>query len=187
MRKSLSPFLVTGIVAAATLLAGLSANGQDFAVSVVGMQQSWQFEGLPMVYYDANPQSRGSGMGGPSDYSFFVVVQNVQKAPDKITMGASAWDECLQFTLKTSSGKIYSVSRSPSFVWSANPMITWLFPSGGLRILPIDFTSNGWKGLPILAPPDQVVTMTVTFRYPNSKKEMISDTSSPTDVYLYSL
>jgi hypothetical protein len=185
MRKSLSLFLVAGMVAATTLLAGLPANSQDFAVSVVGMQQSWQYKGLPMVYYGGNHRSRSPEMGELSDYSFFVVVQNVQKVPDKITMGASAWHGCLHFTLKTGSGKIYAISRMPSFNWSANPMMPWIFTSGGIRILPVDFTSGSWQGFPALQPPDQIVTLTVKFSYPDSNRKMASVASSPTDVYLY--
>ena len=190
MRKSLSLLLTGGIAATLTLLTTVSVNCQNFAVSIVGLQQSWQFEGLPMVYYAPNSRSRsrpfGPDMGEPS-YSFFVVVQNVQKATDKITMGASVWYDCLRFTLRTSSGKVYSVFRAPSFIWSANPQEKWLFRSGGLRVIPVDFTSTGWQGLPPLEPPDEVLTMTVTFRYFDSKGELVSVASSPTDVYLYSI
>jgi hypothetical protein len=191
MRKLLSSLLAGGIAAAAMLLASLTANSQDFAVSIVGLQQSWQYEGLPMVYYAPNPRSRsrplGPDMGESSDYSFFVVVQNVQKVADKITMGASVWYDSLQFTLRTSSGKIYSVFHAPSFIWSANPQEKWLFRSGGLRVIPVDFTNKSWRGLPPLEPPDEVLSMTVTFRYFDSKGKSVSVTSSPTDVYLYSI
>lgn len=171
-----------------TLLTNVPANCQNFAVSIVGLQQSWQYEGLPMVYYAPNPRSRplGTDMGEPSYYSFFVVVQNVQKAPDRITMGASVWYDCLRFTLRTGSGKIYSVFHRP-IIWSANPQEKWLFRIGGLRVIPVDFTSGSWQGLPPLDPPAEVLTMTVIFRYFDSKGKSVSVTSSPTDVYLYSI
>jgi hypothetical protein len=191
MRKLLFLFLVTGIVAA-TLLVGLPANGQDFAVSIVGFRQSnygYNREGLPLVY--CGPYSNQPS-GELNPHSFFVVIQNLQKAVDKMTMGASAWGDCLSFTITDSSGRTYSVSymEPPA---SANPMVTWIFPSDGLRVVPVDFTGGddwpfpgGWQGLPIPQREPEVVTMTVTFRFPDSNRKIASVTSRPTDVYLCS-
>ena len=123
-------------------------------------------------------------MAGPIAHSsFFVVVQDVQKVADKMTMGASGWYESLSFTITSRSGKTYSVTPG-MFDWSANPQETWTFPSGGMRVFTVDFTHSGWQGLPPNPSEPEIVTMTVTFRYPDSNGKMVSVTSSPTDVYL---
>jgi hypothetical protein len=129
---------------------------------------------------------------GPTAYSFFVVVQNVQKVAYKAAWSASGWYDCLRFTITTGSGKTYSVTPGEGFSWSANPEETWLFPSGGMRVFLVDFNHGVWDGLGVWVglPPTpsepEVVTMTVTFDYPDSKGKLISVTSRPTDVYLCS-
>jgi hypothetical protein len=175
------------IVTVFTFLAGVTAESKDFAVSIVGLRESnnLQFsrEGLPIVYYAGPAHSAGLLWNEPSEHSFFVVVQNVQKVADKMAVSASAWYDCLRFTIKTSSGKTYSVSRL-EFAWTANPIETWIFPSGGMRIIPVDFANPYWKELPPTPSEPEVVTMTVTFRYPDSNGNWVSVASAPTDVYL---
>jgi hypothetical protein len=182
------------IAVAITLLTNLTAKSKDFTVSIVGQQQKdreYTPERLPVVYLpsSSNKQASGFNTGPKAQSSFFVVVQNVQKVVDKMTMAASGWYGSLSFNITSSSGKTYSVTPA-YFSWSANPEETWLFPSGGMRVFTVDFTHSiwpglgGWQGLPPTPSEPEIVTMTVTFRYPDSKGKMASVTSSPTDIYL---
>jgi hypothetical protein len=174
--------------------AGPLASSKDFTVSIVGQQQSdrrYEREGLPLVYLATSTQKQADDFrAGPTAHSsFFVVVQNTQKAADKLTMGASGWYDSLSFIVTSSSGGTYSVTPG-KFAWSANPEETWIFPSGGMHVFLVDFTHSvwqdlgAWQGLPPTPSEPEIVTMTVTFRYPDSKGKMASVTSPPTDVYL---
>jgi len=171
-----------------------AADASDFTVSIVGQQQrdrEYTSERLPVVYLATSPHKQADDfMAGPTAHSsFFVVVQNVQKVADKMTMAGSGWYGSLSFIITSRSGKIYSVTPA-YFSWSANPEETWLFPSGGMRVFTVDFTHSvwpglgGWQGLPPTPSEPEIATMTVTFRYPDSKGKMASVTSSPTNVYL---
>ena len=180
---------------AITFLANVTANSQDLTVSIVGREQShnWPYkrDGLPLVYYAPAlsgewPNTMDWTNGEPTAYSFFVVIQNSEKATERMSASASAWYDCLQFTITDKRGKIYHFSRR-EFIWTCNPIDTWILPGGGTRIVSVDFTSGGWQGLPPSEEPyPEVVTMTVTFRYPDSSGKMALVSSSPTNVYLCS-
>jgi hypothetical protein len=172
------------------------ADGGDFSLSIVGEAQSnkgqYAREGLPLVFCPvaASRQDYPYIFGTTSDSSFFAVIQETQKKAEKITMDLSSWYGCLQFKIVDGSGKIYSVIRTPA-VWSANPLETWTFPSGGMRIIVVDFASGamvgqtaGWQGLPPAPSVPEIVSVTATFRYYNSEGKAVSVTSKPTDVYL---
>ena len=189
--------LVLIVIMAAALLSGAMADGQDFTVSIVGQWQSnksqFEKEGLPIVYCPKIASTKlNVHFGEPSSNCFFVVIQNTQKVADTMTMNSPAWYECLQFIITDGSGKIYSVSPAP-IDWPKNIPETWTFPSGGMRVMAVDFTSSamvgqqvGWQGLPPTPSEPEIVTMTVTFRYYDSAGKQISVTSKPTEVYLCS-
>jgi F5/8 type C domain len=173
---------------AITFLANVTANSQDFAVSIVGQAQSDtrnSREGLPLVYCPwPNESVSPDWMNDePSASSFLVVIQNLQNMPEKMTRGASSWYDCLEFTMTDSLGKTYHIARPLGPVWSANPMITWIFPASGFRVMPVNFTNGFWQGLPPSSREPELMTMTATFRYPDSSGNMISVSSSPTNVY----
>lgn len=162
------------------------ANGKNFTVSIVGLTESdsrYKHDGLPIVYRGRPTHIQGLGMDTPSAHCFFVVVQNVQKVSDRMTVSASAWWDCLRFTFTINSGKIYSVSRPP-ISWSCNPIETWIFPSGGMCVIPVDFNSGAWQGLPPTPSGPKLVTVTAVFRYPDSSGKWRLATSRPTQVYL---
>lgn len=173
---------------AITFLANVPAHSQDFAVSIVGQAQSdgrYDREGLPLIYCPwPNESVSPDWMNDTlSASSFFVVIQNLQNTPEKMTQGASSWYDCLQFTMTDSLGKTYHIACSLGPAWSANPMITWIFPASGYRIMPVNFASGFWQNLPPSSRQPELMTMTATFRYPDSSENMISVSSSPTDVY----
>lgn len=176
----------------ALVLSGVMADGADFTVSIVGQKQSnaSQFEiaGLPIVYCGRPAPHENEGVGWvmdqPSEHCFSVVVQNVQNAPYELTMGASEWWVCVQFTITTSSNQTYSVYR-PQIAWTANIRETWVFPGGGMRVMPVDFTSGYWAGLPPTPSEPELATMTATFRYYDAAAgKDVSVVSKPTRVYL---
>lgn len=183
--------MVMALAMVAPLLGMVVAEGRDFTVSIVGQGQKrveYTGETLPLVYCPApNQKFPAHGTDGmnnePAANSFFVVIQNTQNAADKITMGASSWYDCLQFTIMDKAGNTYEVSHR-AFSWSANPIETWVFPSSGLRVMPVNFTSGSWQGLPPTLAEPEIVTMTATFRYPDASGGMASVSSGPTKVYL---
>jgi hypothetical protein len=179
----------------ALVLSSVVADANDFTVSVVGQRQSnkWQYkeEGLPLVFcpQSTSKQTNVQGADKTSYNDFFVVIHSTQKMADTITMASSGWYYCLRFKITDSSGKVYSVSR-PVFNWSANPEESWTFPSGGLRVFAVDFTSEDlmgqmtdWQGLPPSPSVPEIVSMTATFCYGDSEGKK-TVTSEPTKVYL---
>ncbi len=190
MQSRILPLLV---LFAAFFLSGVRADAHDFIITVVGNEQemdgSLKKDGLPIVICPKAGihQLNGYPMDQPSKNCFFVVIQNGQTVPDVLTMGASAWFECIQFKIKNSSGKVYTVEHR-QISWAANPMVTWAFPSRGIRAIPVDFTNGameGWEGLPPPPETPEIVTMTATFTY-YDKGKSISVSSKPTDVLLSS-
>jgi hypothetical protein len=187
--------LLLGFVIARTLTTTALVDGKAFTVSIVGQQQSnaqqHRKDGLPAVYCPKIASTRPNGhFDEPSGACFFVLVQNAQKVANKVTMAASEWYDCLQFKMTDGSGRIYSISRAP-MDWSANVQETWTFPSEGMRVTAVDFTSSamvgqtvGWQGLPPAQSEPEIVHMTATFRYYYSTGKPVSVTSEPTDVYL---
>jgi hypothetical protein len=194
LKKSLfSLFFTASVTAVAVVfLSRVMADGQDFTVSIVGQEQSnisqYKREGLPIVFCGHTSRNKNEGLGWvmdqPSADCFFVIVQNVQKVPYAMTLGASEWWVCLQFTIETGSNKTYSAFRR-QIAWSANPRLTWTFPIGGMRVLPVDFTCGYWAGLPPTPSEPELATMTAAFRYYDAAAgKEISVASKPTDVYL---
>jgi hypothetical protein len=187
--------LILAMAMAVTFFGDVTAEGQDFTVSFVGRDHSnnWPYEpeGLPVVYYTVPPFQRprsfiDSSNGEINAFSFLVVIQNLQKGAHQMSASASDWYDSLQFTITTGSGEAYHVSRR-ELVWKKNPIETWIFPGGGKRVIPVDFTSGDWQGLPAFADPyPQIESMTATFRHPDSTGKMVSVSSSPTDVYFSS-
>lgn len=187
--------LVLILAVAVTFLGDVTADSQDFTVSIVGRDQSryWPYErdGLPIVYYTNSGFQRprnfiDSSNGELNAFSFFVVVRNVQNGAARMSARASDWYNCLQFKIRTKSGGNYQVSRREQ-IWTRNPIETWTFSSGGKRAIPVDLTSSEWQGLPAgVSPYPEIVTMTATFRYPDSTGKMVSVESGPTDIYFSS-
>ena len=178
----------------ALVLSGVMADGADFTVSIVGQEQSnanqFEIAGLPIVYCGRPATNENEGVGWvmdkPSEHCFSVVVQNLQKVTDEVTMGASEWWVCVQFTITISSNKTYSVYR-PQIAWTANIQETWVFPGEGMRVIPVDFTSGYWAGLPAAPSEPELATVTATFRYYDAAAgKEVSVASKPTRVYLCS-
>jgi hypothetical protein len=177
------------------VLSGVMADAGDFTVSIVGQEQSnqWQYKdaGLPLVYCppttpgpaNARMVDKSSGM------NFYVVIQSTQTNADTIMMAASGWYDCLQFKITDRSGQVYSVARA-EIDWSANPEMSWTFPGGGIRVMAVDFTSRamfepmgGWLGLPPSPSEPEIASMTATFRYGDSEGQK-TVTSKPIRIYL---
>jgi len=169
------------------------ADVHDFSITIIGHEQgidaSQKSGGPPIVLCPKsdNHQPNGYVMDQLSEHCFFVVIQNRLPVPAAITMNCSGWYEALQFKMTDSSGKVYNIKHG-LISWSANPLLTWNFASGGIRNMPVDFTNGamtGWQGMPPAPSSPKIVTMTATFTYGDTPGKLISVSSKPTDVELH--
>jgi hypothetical protein len=194
MKSQIIPLLA---LLAATLLSNAKADDHDFTVSIVGLKQinnpqdkaDGLTEGTPIVVCPVSTSRRTNDMADDKlSHCFFVFIQNVKHANDKISMWNSEWSDCLQIKITTSSGKVYSIHRWPA-PYTVNGVENWTFSRGGIRIIPLDFTNlsaTGWEGQPEAPSTPELVTVTATFNYyrdPATRK-VISISSKPTQVYL---
>lgn len=163
---------LAGFVAGSSLRAGVP----DFSVEIVPHRQIQEHyfnkkeagkdHGLVAIGLPNKPPENAvaDSEDVPGNGDFYVIIRNVSGKTIRLDLAISGWFDSLAFTLSPGDGVPFEIHR-PSTAWAANPIESWAFPPGGVRVLTVNFMRGRWQELPNALAPRAKFTIKARFTY----------------------